>query len=82
MLKYIPFGSDAITSHSGEQLWWLTTVFFNNSGRDACAKQATQDLSRIQHSRQGEKETPRSSNMNTFRIKFPIILGFLKKVIL
>ena len=36
----------------------LLQFFFNNSGRDACAKQATQDLSRIQHSRQREKENP------------------------
>ena len=40
-------------------LRWLTAVFFsNNSERDSRAKQATQDLSRIQNSRERDKENP------------------------
>ena len=55
------------------------TFFSNNSVRDARAKQAKQDLSRMQNSRERDKENPEIKQYENLRIKFAIILGFLKK---
>ena len=61
-------------------LRWLTTVFSNNSELDPRAKQATQDLLRIQNSRERDKENPEIKRYEKLPKKnSSFILGFLKR---
>ena len=54
------------------------TVCSNNSESDASAKQAAQGLSRIQTSRERDKENPQIKQYENLPKKIPIILGFLR----
>ena len=63
-------------------LRWLTTDSSNNSVRDPRAKQATQDLSRIQNSLERDKENPEIKQYEKLPKKIPFYSGVSKEVIL
>ena len=62
-------------------LRWLTTVFSTNSVRDLRAKQATQDLSRIQNSRERDKENPEIEQYEKLPKKIPFYSVVSQEVI-
>ena len=64
-------------------LRWLYHSFFSSySVRDPRAKQATQDLSRIQNSRERDKENPEIKQYEKLPKKIPSYSGVSQEVIL
>ena len=57
----------------------FTTVFTNNSVGDASAKQVAQGLSRIQTSRELDKENPEIKQYENLPKKIPYYSGVSKK---